>query len=182
MNTQKKGRKAKYTDEQLIAIVIQYANQHPGEKVSIDQIMQNTGVSRATLYRSEAVRKKINQLNGVSAAVNMGPTELPTLSDIAKECGSDPIKYQNVIGRLLDIISTQQSEMQEEKARNSAQIKAETEDLRHKLSDAEALAMKLSIKLNAAINGQDKLINLGDNIEKMDKETFDAQFGDLFDD
>lgn len=55
------------------------------------------------------------------------------------------------------------------------------QNLKKQLKESQVLVERLNTRLNAAINAQDKLINIGDNTDKMDKTTFNAQFGDLFD-
>ena len=58
--------------------------------------------------------------------------------------------------------------------------KSDIEKLNEKIKEQEKTIKKLSDKLNYAISEDDRLINLKDNIDKIDVRTFSSQFGELF--
>lgn len=182
----KRGRKTQYTDDDLVAVIIAYAKKHPGQKIGIDSLVAESGISRATWYRSAKARNKIAELNYAPALVEMEiNSSLPTMSDVIKQCGDDVDKYKDVVKILLDTISTQAAEKKKTDAISPDDyeaVKEENKKLHQDLDKANKQIDKLNVRLNAVINHRDDLINLKDNIDKMDSRTFDEQFGDLFDD
>ena len=181
MGESRRGPRTKYTDEQLIAEVMRYASRHPGEKIEMKELILESGISKATWYRSPVAKNKIDQMNFAPMMVQTTGADIATLADIAKSCGEDPEKYKEMTGKLLDIIAAQQDELAQIKENSIKQESQEMQNLKKQLNESQVLVERLNTRLNAAINAQDKLINIGDNTDKMDKTTFNAQFGDLFD-
>lgn len=180
MKDKMRGRKSKYTDELLIAEIMRYSHEYPGCRIQISSLVAYTGISKATWHRSAAAISKINQLNYAPLIATISKTSLPTLSEVKKTCGDDPQKYIEMISMLLDLIpdSTDEHPATSESKTESQLV----QQLRLEIKKKDKLIDRLNVKINALTNQDDKLINLQDNIEKLDAATFDQQFEDQFGD
>lgn len=178
----KRGRRQVYSDDNLIQKIQEYSLAHPGEKISVKDLIAATGVSKATWYRSNAAMKKINDENFAPLVTSIKDESIPTLAEIIKNCGDDSDKYKKAIERLLAIIEKQASDAESNRKESRRSEINEIARLEEEVKRKEKTILKLNTRLNAVIAGKDELINIKDNADKMNAETFQDQFGDLFDD
>ena len=176
------GRKPTYTDNDLKAIVKQYCMENIGQKVTVTKLISYSGISKATWYRSEAAQKYIQDMNYAPLLVATKDVAIPTLNEIQKTCGNDVAKYKEVIRTLLDIIEKQGEEIDSYKKMDRGIDSNITEKLKNEMLEKDRTIKRLNEKINMITASNDKLINLKDNMDKTNKNTFLTQFKELFED
>lgn len=177
-----RGRKTSFTEENLVSIIIQYAQMNPGKKILMKDLVDYSGISKATWYRSKIAQQKIRQLNYAPLIAETKIEDIPTITDIKKSCGDDIDKYIVVIEKLIDIIAEQSKEAKENTKRENNFDSSIVRELQAQIKAKDRLIHKLNERMNADIYDNDKMINIRDNLDKMDAKNFQKQFGDLFDD
>lgn len=75
------------------------------------KLIEYSGISKATWYRSEAAQKYIKDMNYAPMLTLTKDVSMPTANEIWKNCGNDITKYKEVIRNLLDIIQKQNEEI-----------------------------------------------------------------------
>ena len=106
--------------------------------------------------------------------------EIPSENDIFKACGNDVEKYQEFIRKLLDTIDAMDREREKLKRELKGVSSTEVNELNEKVKEQEKIIKNLTDKLNYATSENDSLINLSDNLDKLDVRTFSEQFKELF--
>lgn len=177
-----RGRKTSFTEEMLVSIIIQYAQMHPGKKIVMKDLIEYSGISKATWYRSKKAKDKICQLNYAPLIAEANAEDIPTITEIRKNCGNDLEKYVEVIEKLIDIIAEQSDEINAKTKSDDVLESTRIRELQSQIKEKDRLILKLNTRLNADIYDKDEMINIRENMDKMDVDTFQKQFGDLFDD
>ena len=151
MEEKRVGRKTIYTDDDLKTIIKQYCMEHIGQKVTITKLVSYSNVSRATWYRSKAAQEYINNMNYAPLLVNVKDTSIPTMNEIKKICGVDIDKYKEMVGQLLDIIASQDEEINRLKMVGVKTDSDKVAHLKEELLEKEKIIKRLNEKINIII-------------------------------
>ena len=174
------GRPKTITTEHLKEIVRQYQRNNIGKKIMIPDLVRYSGISKNTWYRNEEIIEYIKQANFTPLMIKAQSAEIPSENDIFKACGNDVEKYQEFIRKLLDTIDAMDREREKLKRELKGVSSTEVNELNEKVKEQEKIIKNLTDKLNYATSENDSLINLSDNLDKLDVRTFSEQFKELF--
>lgn len=179
-----KGRKTDYTPEKLKKLVNDYMRDNLHKRIIITDLVKFTGVSKNTWYRCQEVIDYINAMNkNPDSATTSLNSEYPTPAELYKKCKGEEHKTKAIFTQLLDIIeSLSANSSVSSTSSDSGAASKEIEELKRQLQEKEKIIAKQNDKINALTLKDDKLINIGDNLENMKAKTFSEQFGYLFDD
>lgn len=177
-----KGRKTDYTPDKLKLLVNDYVKANPNKRITIADLVRFSGVSKNTWYRCQEAIDYINALNcNPDTAVSTLGNEYPTPQELWDRCDGNEQKTKAVFTQLLDIIESL-FESKEQSFPENFVSSEEVEELKRQLQEKERIIAKQNDKINSLILKDDKLINIGDNLDNMKAKTFSEQFGYLFDD
>lgn len=179
-----KGRKTDYTVDKLKKLVNDYVKQNLNKKITITGLVKSTNVSKNTWYRCQEIIDYINDLNtNPDTVASSSNGEYPTPSELYDKCKGEEQKTKAIFTQLLDIIESLSTKISDAEDLSSKKVSSEElELLKEQLREKERIIMKQNDKINSLILNDDKLINIGDNLENMNAKTFSEQFGYLFDD
>lgn len=98
------GRPKKYTDEDILSILENYINKHPGKSIGYAALERETGVPQHIFkYRAKEFIKKYNKENRVPVE-NTKEIKLPSANDIMLKYQDKPLEMKAQIQILLDMI------------------------------------------------------------------------------
>lgn len=177
----------KYTLDALKEIVNNYAVVNIKKKITIAGLIEYSGISKNTWYRCDEIIEYINKMNYNVGTVNISKdTRIPSASELYKSCDGEETKIKAAFTQLLDIIEKMVDEKENIKVgkndKTPAEYKEEIERLNKIIKEQANIIEKQNRKIHEITFKDDKLINLNDNIEKMNSKTFSEQFGYLLDD
>lgn len=170
--------KKKDKEEKVIRLIENLYLANPSEKLVISELAQKLPVSRSYLYRSKRICETIEKLNKPEP-LDMGERgQLPNVYEILKMCGDDIEKYKEVVDSLMSIVENQKKIIEKMKKES---VLTNT-DMKKTIEEKDKMIKKLNKMLNYNILNSPELIdlNIKENIKKMDPDTFEEQFKDLF--
>lgn len=180
------ARPIQYSTETLKSYVLKFIEAYPDRKVDIAALVEFSKISKNTWYRNKEINEYINRLNRSPLQTKYESGITMTCSEIFRSCNNDPIRLKEVISQLLDIIQSSSID-DKNKSLNFSEDKTmeyvkQIEELKDELKKKNKIIENMNKKINIITATDDKLINMQDNIDKMNVKTFSEQFKELFDD
>ena len=163
----------KHSDDDLIKIVERYARTHHESKISVKELSEESGMS--TWYKRPNVMKVIDKINNAPINLQMDFAEIPSVNELYRKYGKNDESIKMVLEQLLSMVA--RSEKNANKYQN---LVTENEKLKREIKEKDVAIRLLNDKINALIANNDSMINLSDNIDKMNRKTFGSQFGEMF--
>lgn len=165
----------KHSDDDLIKIVERYARTHHESKISVKELSEESGISMSTWYKRPNVMKVIDKINNAPINLQMDFAEIPSVNELYRKYGKNDESIKMVLEQLLSMVA--RSEKNANKYQN---LVTENEKLKREIKEKDVAIRLLNDKINALIANNDSMINLSDNIDKMNRKTFGSQFGEMF--
>ena len=178
----RRGRKTEYSFDKLKIIVNEYALEHIDIKITVPGLVKETGVSKNTWYRCQEILDYIEHLNSNPDTIAIAEGNFPTVTELFDKCKGDEKKTKAVFVQLLDIIETLTNQFDGYKKANENITPEEIVALKEAIKAKNLIIAKQNDKINALTMKDDRLINIGDNLDKMKTKKFSEQFGYLLDD